>query len=367
MTDELTTREHTELTSLAEGIDLERNPAVAFLAGTGGATKRTYRTELNRIADLITGQKHRAPRRPRQPGDGASEQEIADYEQALAEYDQARTLYHNRYMAVDWREVSLLTVKEIVAQLGEREGKATVNKALAVLKGVAGAAFDLGHIDGDELMRIRRIKGAKRKRQPTGRYVNEGERIAVFGACMRDQSPAGVRDAAILALGFIAAMRRSAIVKLDLGNYDSETGKLELLHAKGDEDRNVYVSNGGKDALDDWILIRGDEPGPMFYPIRKDGHIRRGERLTSQAVYGIIAKRCEEARIDAFSPHDMRRSAITDLIDRVGIAMAQKIAGHSSIQTTTIYDMSGEREKRKAAATLTVPYHRRTLSGEVGQ
>lgn len=83
-------------------------------------------------------------------------------------------------------------------------------------------------------------------------------------------------------------------------------------------------------------------------------------RLSDQAVYKALRKRAREARVRAFSPHDLRRTCITNMLDRGGdLSVVQDIAGHSSISTTKIYDRRGEAAKRRTAALASFPRGRR--------
>ncbi len=112
-------------------------------------------------------------------------------------------------------------------------------------------------------------------------------------------------------------------------------------------------------ALSDLLHVRGDAPGPLFYPIRKSGLIEQ-RAMTDQAVYDAIRKRARGASVKEFSPHDLRRTFVTELIDATGdIVSAQRLAGHESVQTTTRYDRRGEAAKKKAISMLHIPYRQR--------
>jgi site-specific recombinase XerD len=83
----------------------------------------------------------------------------------------------------------------------------------------------------------------------------------------------------------------------------------------------------------------------------------RPGRLTPGAVYLILQRLQEAAKVKPFSPHDCRRSYITTLLAAGNnIAVVQKLAGHASIATTARYDRSEEDAKRRASETIHVPF-----------
>jgi site-specific recombinase XerD len=186
---------------------------------------------------------------------------------------------------------------------------------------------------------------------------------ALMAVCSRGISPSGARDVALIAVLYGAGLRRSEAVALDLGDYNGETGELVIRRGKGRKDRLTYATNGAADALADWTAVRGTELGPLFCHINKSGRVAL-RRITDQAVLHILAKRAAEAGVAAFSPHDLRRSFISDLLDAgADISLAQHLAGHASVVTTARYDRRGEMAKRKAAGLLHVPYFKPRRSG----
>ena len=200
---------------------------------------------------------------------------------------------------------------------------------------------------------VRNVKGTT---LPRGRSLNQGEIAALFRVCMEDKTAAGPRDAAILAVLYAGGLRRAEAIGLDLDDYEPEEGALTVRAGKGNKARVVYASNGGKDAIEAWLGARGDEPGALFYRIRRGGHVVP-DRLTPQAILHVLDKRRQQAEVKAFSPHDLRRSFISDLLDAgADITTVQKLAGHASPTTTSRYDRRDERVKMKAAAMLHVPY-----------
>lgn len=241
--------------------------------------------------------------------------------------------------------------------LERRYAPSTINATLSALKGVAHAAWQLKQLKTDEYQRIRDVKGVNGSRLPRGRALSDREVTRLVEACVRDTSPAGSRDLALIALLGSGGLRRSEAVSLDLSHFDAEAGTLRV-RGKGDKERLVYLGREPLRVVLDWLGIRGGEPGALLRPVSKSGEVER-RRLSDQAVYNALRKRAKEARVRAFSPHDLRRTCITNMLDRGGdLSVVQDIAGHSSISTTKIYDRRGEAAKRRTSALASLPLRR---------
>jgi len=106
--------------------------------------------------------------------------------------------------AVPWHELRFQHVAFIRQRLLERgAAPATVNLTLAALRGIARYARNLDLLSAEEHDRIRDVKPAGGTRLPAGRAATRGELLALVEACAADPTPAGTRDAALLAVLYV--------------------------------------------------------------------------------------------------------------------------------------------------------------------
>jgi integrase len=289
---------------------------------------------------------------------------------ANGRYTMMRTLdriaadFGQSWDTMPWAQMRYEHVQAIRAQLAERYAPATVNLALCALRRVAQEAWKLGQMDAQRKERIASVPGVKGSRLPSGRAIGSGELAAMLGACAETPTAAGARDAAIIAVGYAAGLRRAELAGLTLADVTDKGDNIELaVRGKGNKERTAYLTNGAAAALRDWIRIRGDNAGPLFYRGRRGGHLVRGKGLTPQAIRDIILRRADQAKVRDVTPHDLRRSCVSDLLDAgVDIKTVADLVGHENVQTTARYDRRPEARKRKAADTLHVPYMGRTLA-----
>ncbi len=316
-----------QLLVLAVQPPADRHPAAVYLARLAPGSRRTMWAALDLVAAMLTS--------------GAAD---------------AQTL--------DWSAVRYQHAQAVRSGLAERYKPATVNKALSALRGVLREAWRLGLTTSEDYRRAADLETVKGESLPPGRALTAGELKALLGACSADETAAGARDAALIALLYGGGLRRSEAVALNVSDYDVTSGMLVVRHGKGNRDRVVYATNGAADALADWLAVGGGADGPLFLPVNKGGVVG-GHRLTGQAVLYILRRRAAQGGVTRLTPHDLRRTFISDLLDLgADISTVQRLAGHAQVTTTTRYDRRGEATKRKAASLLHVPYERRAASIE---
>lgn len=166
----------------------------------------------------------------------------------------------------------------------------------------------------------------------------------------------GTRHAAVIAIMIGAGLRREEVTILNFEDYDSEHTKL-IVRGKRSKQRTAYLGAGSRAALNDWLEIRGIDPGLLFLAVSKGGSVSHGHRLTPQAIYDLLRSRAQRAGVQPLTPHDLRRTFVSKLLNAgVDIAIVAKKASHSNIQTTARYDRRPEEAKQSAAQLLQIPY-----------
>lgn len=254
-----------------------------------------------------------------------------------------------------WAALRAQHTKALRTDLAYRYAPATVNKMLAAVRGVLREAFELELIGSEDYQRAVSVRSVKGDRLLRGRALLAGELRALFAVCKGDGSPAGARDAALLAVLYGSGLRRSEAVALDVADYGQEQESLRVRAGKGNRERMVYLAAGQGVLIDRWLARRGTHAGPLFCAVAKGGTIQ-ARRLSDRAVLYIAQRRGKAAGVAHFSPHDLRRTMIGDLLDAgADISTVQRIAGHAQVTTTTRYDRRDERTKKRAAHLLHIP------------
>ena len=158
-------------------------------------------------------------------------------------------------------------------------------------------------------------------------------------------TPAGLRDAALLELLYGTGGRISEILDLDVDDVSSVLNEPDAglrLFGKGRKERLVPVGSYARRALEAW-LVRGR---PVFA-----GAVTRpspalllngfGQRLSRQSAYGLLRKAADAAGLGVeISPHTLRHSFATHLLDGgADVRVVQELLGHASVTTTQIYTL----------------------------
>jgi site-specific recombinase XerD len=223
----------------------------------------------------------------------------------------------------------------------------------------------------DRALEAKKPRGERAAGIEKGRYIPLQEFEALIDVCLADDTYASLRDRAMLALAYSTGPRVHEVAGLKIKDVEKEGGE-ELKYTlriigKGNKERPIKpeLVAGAAQYLQDWLLIRGAEPGALFCYITQPGKIsdakgvlsRKKTHLTTDALVKVLQKREREAGLEHhLCWHDFRRTYISDLIKQKGLIAAQKIIGHSSTNVTSIYDRTYRDTAAEVAHMRAIPY-----------
>ena len=250
-----------------------------------------------------------------------------------------------------WHQVEYQHAAAIRSELASRYAPATANQALSALRGVLREARRLGLVSSEAYTLATDFERVPGVRVPRGRALAAGEIRALFGAC--GDGARGVRDRALLAILYGGGLRRAEVCSLSVQDWDGAA--LRVL-GKGGKERLVPLPGGAARALEAWLaLCPRAATDPLLLPVGQSGNLRPG-RLTGEGVLMVLRALAQRAGVKEFSPHDCRRTFVSDLLDAgADIATVQRLAGHADPATTARYDRRGEAAKQRAVDLLHIP------------
>jgi len=249
-----------------------------------------------------------------------------------------------------WEQLNYAAVAKVrAALLDDGYAVSSVNMALSALRGVAQTAFNLNCMDAETLARIRSVKRVSGDIQRKGRALDKQEIRALIQAAK--QHPLSVRrsrDTAIVLILCGTGLRAGELVKLERRDYDN--GILTVRQGKGRKYREIHVADAVDKAIRTWLKVSANEADcVLFSRIQRNGKVVN-QPLTTTGLTGILADLQQTSSIAWFTPHDMRRTFITRLLEQgVDINTVRQLAGHRDISTTTRYDCRGNSMKISAS------------------
>lgn len=195
--------------------------------------------------------------------------------------------------------------------------------------------------------------------------------VAMIGAL--DTGLAGLRDRAMLLVGFAGGLRRSEIVGLDHGEGETEEGlgwpeflpdgMVLRIKGKGHRWREVEIGRGSSSrtcpvaALQEWMEIARIAHGPVFRRLNTNGKRALPDRLADQHVARLVKRTAIAAGVRGDLAEGVRREAFAGHSLRAGLATAaevderwvQRQLGHASVGMTRRY----QRERDRFRVNLT--------------
>ncbi|MCX6167877.1 MAG: tyrosine-type recombinase/integrase [Ignavibacteriales bacterium] len=232
------------------------------------------------------------------------------------------------------------TIRHFIIHLSESGvSKSTISRKLSAIRRLLNFAIRNDLIEKNPISRIPNPK-VKRGLPET---INVDSYSEIFSLVDKENDLANaVRIKSIFELLYGSALRVSELCSLNVGDIDFDTNSIKVL-GKGSKFRIVPMGSKSREVLK--IYISSLMPYQHSQALFVDGD---NKRLSRHTIYRIVNHYLKYQKIDKKSPHILRHSAATHMLDREADLMAVKeILGHENLSTTQIYThVSIERLKK---------------------
>ena len=189
---------------------------------------------------------------------------------------------------------------------------------------------------------------AKSRRFKPETYTSD-EISALLRACSR-RYPSGLRNRALIALGYAGGLRVSEALALRVRDVNLHTGEVYIQNGKGNKARTVCINESACQIVGKWIERRRDLKlrGPLLCTLA-------GKALSSAYVRTLLPRLGQKASLGKrVHYHGLRHSwAVENMRAGTPTNVIQKGLGHSSLKVTSIYlDHVGTDDLRQAAGAI---------------
>lgn len=196
--------------------------------------------------------------------------------------------------------------------------------------------------------------------------VRKAPILAETARAMAQAAPAGlkgVRDRALLLLGFAGAFRRSELVALDIADLSFCDGGLRVMIRRSKTDQEgegatIAIVSGTMAcpvaAVQAWIEASGITEGPLFRAVAKGGRLGTA-RLSDRSVASVVKAHAALIGLNAreFSGHSLRSGFLTSAAARgASIFKMMDVSRHKSVDTLRGYVRDADLFRDHAGAGL---------------
>lgn len=245
-------------------------------------------------------------------------------------------------------------------QKARGNGATTRNARLAAIKSFM---HYLEHRVPSALDQLRRVLAIPAQRTDTMlvRHLGSEETRAILDG-PDPTKRLGLRDRAMLYLGFTAGLRVSELVGLRCDQIIFRDRYLDLrVCGKGRRERSLTLWKQVADAIRAWLAVRGDASAPeLFVNARGEAMTRAGFEYVLRKHVAVAAAKCPSLTSRRVSPHILRHTCAMNTLQATGdIRKVALWLGHASQKTTEVYLAADPTEKLDAMAAISPPPLRR--------
>lgn len=152
--------------------------------------------------------------------------------------------------------------------------------------------------------------------------------------------------------------RRQEASDATVADWDARHGHVRVI-GKFDKQREVAVASKAARYVDDWLAARemttgrpADPTAPLILGVRRGGHLTVAP-ISGHGINDLLRRRAAQAGLATMTAHDLRRTYVSEHLDRgTPIELVQRNVCHASVTTTATYDRRGDRARHAVADAI---------------
>lgn len=227
------------------------------------------------------------------------------------------------------RDVNSEMIRDWIVSLSEKGiSSRSINRKIASLRAYFHFLIKQGDIEKNPMTKILAVKNPKRN--PV--FVMEEDIENVLNLEYED-SFWGRRDSLIIELLYATGMRRSELINLEIKDFDFERNEVRIF-GKRRKERIVPIHKDLIKRIENFYkesLSLNNNHSKLFVN-------KRGNAISEMSVYDIVKKSLSFAQVEKRSPHVLRHTFATHLLNEgADIMNVKEMLGHANLEATQIY------------------------------
>ena len=270
-----------------------------------------------------------------------SKNTIQAYQQNLIMFSK----YFNIPVDADAKTFAKISMDDIYSFMGDLKNKngmplssATINQIISAVKSFYKYLVKLKLIRENPTVELEMPTMAKKM----PKFLTEDKMIALLKSVDKTNSRYPERDYAILMLFLTIGIRKSELIGINMSDISDNA---LLVRGKGNKERWLPLTPRCVEAINKYLDSKKQTDGDALFVSEEE----EGKRVGTSCINHLVKKYLSTIGKEDLSAHKLRHSCFSSMAKNgTSVSIIQKIAGHTSISTTSIYLHTTEEEKIKA-------------------
>lgn len=218
-----------------------------------------------------------------------------------------------------------------------RYSPSTSRLTMCVLRRILLECYRLELMTADTYHRAILLPKIKAESAPVGRMLQAEEVHALVGCIDAMKGDYGSMAGAVFSAALGGGLRREELAVLPVTALSLDGSSIRVM-GKGQKVRDQRLPLWASARVRTWLVTReGRASSPTMF-LRTQGFRLKDREPSVWSIWSLIVATGRSAGVAPFTPHDLRRTFASRMLDVADLSITRKAMGHKSASTTARYD-----------------------------